>query len=190
MFMNSILYICFWEGLIQLIWKFEILLEDVNARHVKLKVPWSSQWWENKFGYKYIFLIDLTSKWNIHVHSFYSKAFDTPTGMPYGTVNLRYGVPEGETTITCTAGVGTFLIEFGTLSRLTGDPVFEKVAMRAMRALWKSKSNLGLVSIWLITIYHKLLIQWVWVGVGVSRSCTFCSHIDTQVGGKKINIKR
>ncbi|KAL5007551.1 hypothetical protein ScPMuIL_016357 [Solemya velum] len=72
-------------------------------------------------------------------------AFDTPTGMPYGTVNLRHGVPEGETTVTCTAGVGTFLIEFGTLSRLTGDSVFEKVAMRAMRALWKSKSNLGLV---------------------------------------------
>lgn len=40
-------------------------------------------------------------------------AFDTPTGMPYGTVNLRYGVPQGETSITCTAGVGTFLIEFG-----------------------------------------------------------------------------
>ena len=40
-------------------------------------------------------------------------AFDTPTGMPYGTVNLRHGVPAGETPVTCTAGVGTFLIEFG-----------------------------------------------------------------------------
>ena len=47
-------------------------------------------------------------------------AFDTPTGMPYGTVNLRTGVPEGETPITCTAGVGTYIVEFGTLSRLTG----------------------------------------------------------------------
>jgi len=54
-------------------------------------------------------------------------AFDTPTGMPYGTVNLRSGVPDGETTITCTAGVGTFILEFGTLSRLTGDSVFEQV---------------------------------------------------------------
>lgn len=54
-------------------------------------------------------------------------AFDTPTGMPYGTVNLRSGVPEGETTITCTAGVGTFILEFGTLSRLTGDSIFEQV---------------------------------------------------------------
>lgn len=47
--------------------------------------------------------------------------------MPYGTVNLRYGVPPGETSITCTAGVGTYIIEFGTLSRLTGDPVYEEV---------------------------------------------------------------
>lgn len=65
--------------------------------------------------------------------------------MPYGTVNLRHGVPKGETTVTCTAGVGTFLIEFGTLSRLIGDPVFEKVAVRALRSLWNAKSSLDLV---------------------------------------------
>lgn len=54
-------------------------------------------------------------------------AFDTTTGMPYGTINLRSGVPPGETSITCTAGVGTYIIEFGTLSRLTGDPLYEEV---------------------------------------------------------------
>ena len=42
-------------------------------------------------------------------------------------MNLRYGVPLGETTITCTAGVGTFLVEFGALSRLTGNPIYEQV---------------------------------------------------------------
>ncbi|XP_078690236.1 ER degradation-enhancing alpha-mannosidase-like protein 2 isoform X1 [Branchiostoma floridae x Branchiostoma belcheri] len=72
-------------------------------------------------------------------------AFDTPTGMPYGTVNLRYGVPPGETPVTCTAGVGTFLVEFGTLSRLTGDPVFENTAIRALKALWDVRSDIGLV---------------------------------------------
>jgi len=72
-------------------------------------------------------------------------AFDTPTGMPYGTVNLRHGVPEGETPVTCTAGVGTFVVEFGALSRLTGNPVYESTAMRAMRALWSSRSGIGLV---------------------------------------------
>ncbi|GAB1598409.1 ER degradation-enhancing alpha-mannosidase-like protein 2 [Argonauta hians] len=71
-------------------------------------------------------------------------AFDTPTGMPYGTINLRHGVPAGETTITCTAGVGTFIIEFGTLSRLTGDPIFENAAMRALKSLWNYRSDINL----------------------------------------------
>lgn len=43
-------------------------------------------------------------------------AFNSSTGMPYGTVNLRYGVPQDETPVTCTAGVGTFILEFGVLS--------------------------------------------------------------------------
>ena len=47
-------------------------------------------------------------------------AFNTPTGMPYGTVNLRYGIPPSETPVTCTAGCGTFIVEFGTISALTG----------------------------------------------------------------------
>ncbi|XP_016982378.1 ER degradation-enhancing alpha-mannosidase-like protein 2 [Drosophila rhopaloa] len=71
-------------------------------------------------------------------------AFDTNTGMPYGTVNLRYGVPKGETSVTCTAGVGTFLIEFGTLSRLTGNSIYEEVAMQAVHALWAYRSPIGL----------------------------------------------
>ncbi|KAL3267107.1 hypothetical protein HHI36_011247 [Cryptolaemus montrouzieri] len=71
-------------------------------------------------------------------------AFDTKTGMPYGTVNLKYGVPKGETTITCTAGIGTFIVEFGTLSRLTGNPIYEEVAMNALNALYNHKSKLGL----------------------------------------------
>lgn len=52
--------------------------------------------------------------------------------MPYGTVNLHDGVPEGETPVTCTAGVGTYVVEFGTLSRLTGDPVYEEVRTTAI----------------------------------------------------------
>ena len=65
--------------------------------------------------------------------------------MPYGTVNLAHGVPAGETPVTCTACVGTYAIEFGTLSRLTGDPVFEQTALRALTAIWKSRSDIGLV---------------------------------------------
>jgi len=72
-------------------------------------------------------------------------AFDTATGMPYGTVNLRHGVPEGETPITCTAGVGTFIVEFGALSRLTGNPVYEETALRALKAIWSGRSSLDLL---------------------------------------------
>lgn len=72
-------------------------------------------------------------------------AFDTKTGMPYGTVNLKYGVPEGETTVTCTAGIGTFIVEFGALSRLTGDPIYEEVAMNALFSLFNHRSAIGLL---------------------------------------------
>ncbi|ESO11230.1 hypothetical protein HELRODRAFT_194877 [Helobdella robusta] len=72
-------------------------------------------------------------------------AFNTPTGMPYGTVNLLYGVPKGETSITCTAGVGTFLIEFGTLTQLTGATIFMETALRALQSLWSFRSPIGLV---------------------------------------------
>lgn len=72
-------------------------------------------------------------------------AFNTSTGMPYGTVNLIYGVPKGETPVTCTAGVGTFIVEFGALSQLTGLPIYMDTALKALRSLWMLKSPIGLV---------------------------------------------
>uniref|UniRef100_A0A336LII2 alpha-1,2-Mannosidase n=1 Tax=Culicoides sonorensis TaxID=179676 RepID=A0A336LII2_CULSO len=71
-------------------------------------------------------------------------AFNTKTGMPYGTINLRFGVPPKETTITSTAGIGTYIVEFGTLSRLTGDPVYEETALNALYALFDHRSPIGL----------------------------------------------
>jgi hypothetical protein len=47
-------------------------------------------------------------------------AFDTATGIPYGTVNLHSGVPKGETELASTAGAGSLVIEFEVLSCLTG----------------------------------------------------------------------
>lgn len=74
------------------------------------------------------------------------KAFsDSPSGIPYGTVNLRHGVPPGETTITSTAGAGTFSLEFGVLSALTGDTRFAKAAKKAVKALWSHRTAINLV---------------------------------------------
>ncbi|EIW61741.1 alpha-mannosidase [Trametes versicolor FP-101664 SS1] len=72
-------------------------------------------------------------------------AFNTVTGLPYARINLRHGVPKGESTDTCTAGAGSLILEFGTLSRLTGDDRFEKAAYKAFFALWNRRSDIGLV---------------------------------------------
>ncbi|KAG5716543.1 ER degradation-enhancing alpha-mannosidase-like protein 1 [Termitomyces sp. T112] len=72
-------------------------------------------------------------------------AFKTPTGLPYARINLRHGVTKGESLETCTAGAGSLILEFATLSRLTGDDRFEKAAHKAFFGIWNRKSNIGLV---------------------------------------------
>ncbi|KAF8707761.1 Glycosyl hydrolase family 47, partial [Rhizoctonia solani] len=72
-------------------------------------------------------------------------AFRTNTGIPFARINLRHGVPTTETFETCTAGAGSLLLEWTTLSRLTGDPEFERVARKAFFAIWNRRSDLGLL---------------------------------------------
>lgn len=72
-------------------------------------------------------------------------AFNTKTGIPYGTVNLRYGVPTGETKIASTAGAGSLLVEFEVLSYLSGDPKFGEAAYTATEALYLRRSSIGLL---------------------------------------------
>ncbi|PNY16619.1 putative alpha-mannosidase I MNS5-like protein, partial [Trifolium pratense] len=71
-------------------------------------------------------------------------AFNTPTGLPYAWINLKYGVMENETTETSTSGCGSLILEMGALSKLTGDPRYESVALRALRKLWSMQSSLKL----------------------------------------------
>ncbi|XP_078274903.1 ER degradation-enhancing alpha-mannosidase-like protein 2 isoform X1 [Rhinoraja longicauda] len=94
-------------------------------------------------------------------------AFQTPTGMPFGTVNLMNGVNPSETPVTCTAGIGTFILEFATLSRLTGDPVFEQVARKALDGLWNSRSDIGLVGNHIDVLTSKWVAQDAGIGAGV-----------------------
>ena len=72
-------------------------------------------------------------------------AFDTPTGLPVHRVNLATGAQDPSSRQTCAAAAGTYLLEFGLLSRLTGDPMFEAVARRATAALWSRRSAIQLV---------------------------------------------
>ncbi len=70
-------------------------------------------------------------------------AFDTATGIPYSTVNLRTGAKRGSAN--SPAGAGTFLAEWGTLARLTDDRRYRDRPMRAMRAIFARRSKLGLL---------------------------------------------
>ncbi|MEP7043871.1 MAG: glycoside hydrolase family 47 protein, partial [Dokdonella sp.] len=69
--------------------------------------------------------------------------FDSPTGLPYVEVNLRTGKARGAQTNP--AETGTLLLEFGTLAKLTGKPVFYDKAKRALVETWKRRSALNLV---------------------------------------------
>jgi mannosidase alpha-like ER degradation enhancer 2 len=70
-------------------------------------------------------------------------AFDSPTGLPYVYVNLRTGKAHGNDSNP--AESGTLLLEYGTLSKLTGNPVFYEKAKRALVATYERRSKIGLV---------------------------------------------
>lgn len=70
-------------------------------------------------------------------------AFDSPTGMPYMFVNLRTGKTSGAKSNP--AEIGTLILEFGTLSKLTKKPVYYDKAKRALTELYNRRSKLGLV---------------------------------------------
>lgn len=72
-------------------------------------------------------------------------AFETTTGIPYGAINLKHGVEDNETTVTSTAAAGSLILEFGTLSALTGDLRFVRAAENSLEALWERRSDIGLV---------------------------------------------
>ncbi|KAF9962508.1 ER degradation-enhancing alpha-mannosidase-like protein 1 [Mortierella alpina] len=74
------------------------------------------------------------------------KAFEnTPTGIPWPRVNLKRGVLRDELSETCVAGAGSLLLEFGVLSRWTGDKTYEEAAKTALFELWERRSKIGLV---------------------------------------------
>ncbi len=70
-------------------------------------------------------------------------AFKSPTGMPYGDVNLMTGEVKRE--VTNPAEIGTLLLEFGTLSKVTGDTIYYNTAKRALQELYRRSSSIGLV---------------------------------------------
>src|ERR1051325_11652957 len=65
--------------------------------------------------------------------------FNSPTGLPYVYVNLRTG--QTRDPLTNPAETGTLVLEFGTLSKLTGRPIFYEKAKRALVETFKRRSR-------------------------------------------------
>src|SRR6185295_13388450 len=73
--------------------------------------------------------------------------FNSPTGLPYRYVNLKTG--KVSKPISNPAETGTLIIEFGTLSKLTGKPIFFEKAKRALVETFNRRSKIGLVGEWI-----------------------------------------
>lgn len=67
----------------------------------------------------------------------------SPTGMPYGNINLKTGAVDRPDTNP--AEVGTMLMEYGTLSKLTGDTTYYNTAKRALLKMYSLRSKIDLV---------------------------------------------
>lgn len=69
--------------------------------------------------------------------------FESPTGLPYMYINLKTGKVRGSETNP--AEIGTLLIEFGALSKLTENPIYFDKAKRGLVELYNRQSAIGLV---------------------------------------------
>ncbi|KAF1846169.1 glycoside hydrolase family 47 protein [Cucurbitaria berberidis CBS 394.84] len=129
-------------------------------------------------------------------------AFHTPTQLPYPRVNLRHGVPfyanspynmdaehgqcsrdpheKGtEITETCSAGAGSLVLEFATLSRLTGDPRYERAAKDAFWAVWHRRSSIGLIGAGIDAETGQWVSPYTGIGAGIDSFFEYAlkSHI-------------
>jgi mannosidase alpha-like ER degradation enhancer 2 len=73
--------------------------------------------------------------------------FDTPNGMPYRYVHLKTGAVRDS--VNNPAEIGTLLLEFGTLSKHTRNPVYLQKAKRGVVELYRRRSAIGLVGTWI-----------------------------------------
>lgn len=70
-------------------------------------------------------------------------AFDSPTGMPYRYVNLETGKTSDP--VSNPAEIGTLILEWGTLSKITGNDIYYNKAKKALEEVFKRRSEINLV---------------------------------------------
>ncbi len=69
--------------------------------------------------------------------------FETPTGIPYRLVNLRTGDIKSNITNPCE--VGSMLLEYGMLSKLTGNPIYYEKCKKGVVETFKRRGTTGLL---------------------------------------------
>ncbi|TMW59473.1 hypothetical protein Poli38472_004542 [Pythium oligandrum] len=94
-------------------------------------------------------------------------AFETPTQLPVHRVNLKRGMLKHAPAMTCPAAAGSLLVEFAYLSRLSGNPVFEEKAKRAVVGLWWRRSEINLLGSSIDVFSGEWLTSHVGIGAGL-----------------------
>ncbi|MCX6281185.1 MAG: glycoside hydrolase family 47 protein [Bacteroidetes bacterium] len=69
--------------------------------------------------------------------------FNSPTGMPYRMINLKTGKVSGK--ISNPAEIGTMLLEYGMLSRLTGNPLYYEKCKKGVMTIYNLRGKTGLM---------------------------------------------
>lgn len=104
---------------------------DMSIRHLNVTTRQQLSWYKSE-------MLDLAEDLGRRL----LPAFDTKTGIPHPRVNLKHGLNTEElksVVETCTACAGSLILEFATLSRLTGDSIYEDKARRALDSLWNHR---------------------------------------------------
>ncbi len=73
--------------------------------------------------------------------------YNTSTGIPYRYVHLQTG--KIRDSINNPAEIGTAILEFGTLSKLTGNSIYYEKTKNALVQLYNRRSKIGLVGTWI-----------------------------------------
>lgn len=116
-------------------------------------------------------------------------AFNTTTGIPHSRVNMKYGLKSDRLESareTCTACAGSMILEMAALSRITGEPVFELKAQKAMDELWKMRHRSSDLMGTVLNVHSG---DWVrrdsGVGAGIDSYYEYCLKAYILLGDNK-----
>jgi len=99
-------------------------------------------------------------------------AFNSPTGIPYHSVNLKTGKTSGDHgkgkgNIVNTAQAASYLFEFGILSYYSKDPKYYQAAKRATKAIFERRSKIGLPGDYINVETGEWANDWSYLQAGV-----------------------